>query len=345
MRRKHAVAGVGTILALITAGAAFAQKPTFIVGSTAFESFDDRTGVLGMSIPVVNPYFGQCALTADGSAIYVPSGMYKRPRPQISLVSTADGSVLKTFGIKGANIVRKMLLSPDETSLYAYVDGESVYRIDTETGAVAASTTLPNLIKDAALSPDGLTLYVSVVFNGVYALQASNLSQKWMVPQVLGQLAVSPDGKQVFVSLGQENFAVAIHTDTLRLTKLPLPTITSEEFYVALRRAGNVGLVFSEDATTYTVNFLNLETDAIEGTFIPTQSDGGYIPAYNRLDIPYPPIRFAPDGKSIWFLELCADSTGCVKNSMKLTGYSFPNGTIIGSTPLDQGFAFVAVPK
>ncbi len=170
------------------------------------------------------------AITPDGSKLYVVGF------DNVLVVDAANGTLLETIPIAGANLVR-VAITPDGLFAYA-ISGDpdpAVYQINTSTFAVA-TVTVPSpftAFVDPAgivINPNGQFAYVTDEENGsVYVIRISTNSvveQLTPFSEPVG-IAITPDGSSLYVA----NFGAPFNTVSIVNTStFAITTVTTGDF-------------------------------------------------------------------------------------------------------------------
>ena len=344
------------IFALLAPVAIVAQSMGVIGGTSSFANFNLETGVVGPLLSIANPYSGQFAVSKDGSTLYMPSGTLASSPNEIDVVSASTGSLLNTITAIH-EVVRKIILSADESTLYALGASEYVYKVDLSSGLLTGRATFPNLVQDLAISPDQASLYVSVYPQTIYAVSTSNMSQNWNVAGVsAGQLSVSQNGQWLYISGGvvgpNANRVSVVNTQTHAASAIPIPDAKLIELATVIPHQGHHALVFSilfaqsppYSPEAFVANIMDTATNQFVSPFLLPVSDG-YVPGFQKNGAFFVPIQFAPDGKSLWLLATCVNTNKCVSGTWQLEGFTFPGGKQIGSTILPGVLNVIGMPR
>jgi YVTN family beta-propeller protein len=130
------------------------------------------------------------------------AGTPKETVSTVSIVRTADGSVVRRIDVPGA--VHHVAVSPDgRTAVVTHLTRDGISAIDLETFEVVATVATGSLPNYAAFSPDGGHVYVS---NAGNATVSDVDTGRWIVKRnvVVGEspehVVLSADGKTLFVN-------------------------------------------------------------------------------------------------------------------------------------------------
>jgi DNA-binding beta-propeller fold protein YncE len=152
----------------------------------------DASAATQEAIPI-GPDALDVVLNHAGTTAYVAGG------GGIKIIDVASGTVKSTVSL-GANAY-EVELSPDESRLYASSGKSSVWSIPTA-GGTPSSLQLTSQMYGLGLSPSGAALYAAGINGVLWRLDPTTLSIVGRVvvtgPE-LGDVAVSPDGAQVYV--------------------------------------------------------------------------------------------------------------------------------------------------
>jgi YVTN family beta-propeller protein len=224
-------------------------KKLYMTYNSGVSVFDAVTNKIITNITYVNDSdmdFGnlfQIAVTSDGSKLYIVS-------PQ--KIRTVDTATYKTISLIPNNFALKFVPNPNGKTWYSVKLGSSsnISVYDIAANEVKANISLQAPIDSYAFSQDGSKLYVGLV--GSYSLDSkpkisvidtvtnrvintvpasNNLDDS---PQIL---AVSPDGKKVYVSIVTPNGANGIsvfdtETNTFTAT-IPVISVTNRPHVMA----------------------------------------------------------------------------------------------------------------
>ena len=158
------------------------------------------------------------AISPDGAKLYVPYHGGLEGFGGLAVVDTATGAE-GFIGIAGSQInsFSTAAVSPDNTKVYANttysppVGSSAIAIIDTSTESVA--TTIPPVMSVGVFSPDGKYLYGSGS-GGVAVLDTTTNAVVTTIPDAaVAGLAITPDGKHLYVTDGINSVAV-IDTST-----------------------------------------------------------------------------------------------------------------------------------
>ncbi|WP_406155170.1 beta-propeller fold lactonase family protein [Streptomyces sp. NBC_01023] len=168
------------------------------------------------------------AISRDGKSAYL--GIYSRDR-----IDRMDLSSYKvTASYTGGKAPRRVLLSPDGKTLYStdYYGGTvSAYQVDNP-AAKPEQVNVGGQPYQAQLSQDGRKLYVAdTAGSSVSVVDTRNMTARRItVPDGFGEVAATPDGKQLFEAQNNQGGIAVIDlrhgkaTGTLDGTGLPGPT-------------------------------------------------------------------------------------------------------------------------
>lgn len=206
-------------------GAAAAAAPTAWVaqGSASVGVVDAGAGTLTASVPVGGSV-GALATSRDGTRVYAAVAAN-------ATVEVLDGLThvrLATWTLPSA--AQSLAVSPDGTRLWAMGTDGVLQAVDTATGAVVASATMP-AAGSLAAHPDGARLYLAA--GGVQVIDTATLTVTRSVPLSAGQgalhVAIGGDGRTAWVAHTSGLFTggvLAIDTATDRVTfQVPLGSI------------------------------------------------------------------------------------------------------------------------
>ncbi len=211
----------------------------------------------------------------------------------ITVVDTGTNGTSPLTGI-GTN-PRSVVFAPD--GLHAYlpdqlVGNSSVLIVDTKTGKVVDKIPVAYGPTDIVLSPDGATAYVSGSTSGTVpivsvitvATKAVKTINVGTTPSAVGSLALSKDGKTLYVTRSDDNSVVVIDTASSAVTKtIPIAAIGGNPAGptdVALSPDGSV--LYVTDTNTSSVTVINTLTQSVIAT-VPV----GFAPGS---------VTVAPDG-------------------------------------------------
>jgi YVTN family beta-propeller protein len=191
-------------------------------GSSTVSQIDESRNVVAGQIEAgAEPY--AVALSPDGSTIYA-ANFYSS---NLSVISAA--TLQRVVNIPTGRSPRAVVASPDGTRVYTSNSDATVTVIDTASNTVVGTIrTAPDgqtLAYDLAISPDGSTLYALtnyVVFAGIVIIDTRTdaISGGIRLNGDLGNIAVSPDGRNAYVS-GNTSQGYLIAVDLTRGTQLP----------------------------------------------------------------------------------------------------------------------------
>jgi DNA-binding beta-propeller fold protein YncE len=159
----------------------------------------------------VGPSPGAVAFTPDGKYAYVGIG----PN-DVQVVETATGN---TVGepIEVMLVPRTIVVTPDGSTIYAIADDGWVSVINTSLRQVTKEFRVQLSASGAAISPDGKRLYIVDGLEKSVAVvdTATNeeVGEPIPVPGILGEIAISPDGKTAYVAAAQTIEEIDLATD------------------------------------------------------------------------------------------------------------------------------------
>ncbi len=181
-----AVAGLASGLAVASAPPASADTvatPAISLGTCPGQS------------PQIRCYPYDVAFSPDGTRAYVPDN----GGTSVVVVDTASGSVVGHLSV--GSEPQRVVVSPDGRYLYVSL-ASRVVKVDTSNGALSAFANISGGLSVLAISPDGAYLYAAG--NGdmwLYAIETATGAVTTIgVGQAPSGIAVSPDGRRVYVS-------------------------------------------------------------------------------------------------------------------------------------------------
>jgi len=256
--------------------AAFDRNPT--TGSLSFvqAQFDGTAGVDGLA------YAYSVAVSRDGKHVYVAGSqdngvaVFSR-NPNTGSLSFVQAQIDGMGGVDGLNDVQAVAVSPDGAYLYAAAytgdGGIAVFRRSASTGALSFLESEKNGVGYAdgigvatavAVSPDGQNVYATgtnLLGNGALAAFA---------PGVLSFVEVQRDGVGGVDGLGGA-YSAAVSPD-------------GKHVY-AVGSTDNAVAVFSRDATTGSLSFVEAQKNGVAGVHGLTEASG---------------VAVSPDGKHVY---------------------------------------------
>ncbi len=183
------------------------------------------------------------------------------------------------FVLENAGFVGGLALSPDEKTLYATeVYGQAVTAVDLQSGTRIAQAGLPGEAYGVLAAPDGRVVYVSVWGKARIALlepRTLRLLGEIPVGEHPNAMALSSDGRRLFVACANTNAVWAVDLETKRV---------SEQIGVALSAKAPAGstpnaLALSADGRTLLVANADNNTVAVVDVSHPEESRfQGFIP-------------------------------------------------------------------
>jgi uncharacterized repeat protein (TIGR01451 family) len=314
---------VSTVAAAGPAAASTSTHPiVYVVNSGNFtvSAYDPVAKSIVASIPVgVSPV--QVAITPNGNTAYVDNLIGN----SVSVIDTATNTVTDTIPVSG--FPDGVTVSPDGSELYvSELLGQSVAVISTATNTVTATITVGAIgtgPDDVAFAPNGATAYVADDYGGTVSVidtATQTVTATIPVGPSVNQLAVSPDGAEVYVSnggpTGDSLTVIDAHTDKVAATV----AVGTDPFGVA---AGPDGAdVYVASFANSTVSVVDAATDTVRET-IPVGA--------NPED-----VTMSPDGKRAYVTNDFGQSvsvidlaTGTVTDT--ISGFSAPIGVAVAA--------------
>jgi S-layer protein (TIGR01567 family) len=236
------------------------------------------------------------AVTPDGKKVYVAIG----GEDKVSVIDTCTNKVITTVPVGSSP--RGVAITPDGKMVYVTNSGEdNVSVINTCTNKVIATVPVGSSPRGLAVTPDGKMVYVANFFsnnenmmtdNGTVSVidTDSNRVQTTVTVELGPQgVAVTPDGKKVYVANQNDNNISVIDTDTNKVTAtIPVGSypIAFGQFIENTQRT--LPLIADFTATPLTGNVPLKVTFADASTGSPTswQWDFGDGSSYSTLQNP-----------------------------------------------------------
>ncbi|MEV5878325.1 YncE family protein [Streptomyces sp. NPDC052101] len=194
------------------------QKHAYVTSMVAqkLAIVDTATKQVVRTVTLPGPAEG-AVVSADGKTVYI--GVYSRK--DVVALDARTGAQQAVFSA-GAPFARRVRLSHDGKQLYAtdyYGGAVDVYNTSKPAQA-PKKVAVGGRPLDLVLSPDGRTLYASDTGSGVAAVDTRTLkARQFVVTPSFGDLAVSKDGKSVYLAQYQSTGSVsALATGSGRVT-------------------------------------------------------------------------------------------------------------------------------
>ncbi len=315
------------------------------------------------------------AVGTDDSTLYIPALAQTLTPPDsgtLYVVSGQTGQLLNSVALP--EDARKTLLSNDGSTVYVMTStpGRSslVQVLDTATLATTGTISFGSQfgLTDIALSPDNSTLYVAfgcasvcrtpppngcTATSGICIFNASTLAFEDAVAQLAGDMAVSQDGKSLYVVHGTASHAVyVVNTSTLAVSAIQVSLNYAIEAPVAISPTGNYGLIFvgpnAEMSTTAFI--LDTTTNTITNPLFGNAPGGAFVvPVYSTASQGNS-VAFTPKGKSVWMLLECyPGATNCTipgGTGRAVFGIQMgPGAAVIAETSVPQDAQTIAFPN
>jgi YVTN family beta-propeller protein len=178
------------------------------------------------------------AVTPDGTRAYVIND----DAVSVSVINTVTNSVLTTFSLVNASLLRAVAISPDGTRVYvAHMQNTALIgvlatitplvgvlsTIDTVTNQVMFTIPVGNSY-DMVVSPDGTRAYLADFYAGLVVVDTVKrlVIDKLSLGPVLA-IAITPDGTQVYLTpdSSRNNGTIVVNTATNQVkTFIPIPS-------------------------------------------------------------------------------------------------------------------------
>lgn len=279
---------------------------------------DTATNNLIAVVVTLSPLLFGIAISTDGATLWL-SGYLSQTTTGVIVMNTADNTVLDSITL-GAN-VGAMAIRGGSAYVLSDYSGGRVTVIDTASGAVTATVSLPANPAALALRPGG-ALYVTadgVVF-GINTA-TNTLTRAVPTQNLIGCLAMSPDGKRAFGTMITEAVSVIDPSSKLVTTTIPAG---ADPVSVSLSVDGTRGAVASFRSRGLTV------FDATTNKFLSAST------------LPYTAnaVAMNPDGTRAYVA-----TSGLFLVSGTLTVVDTATGSILANLPMPPVGTATAVPE
>jgi YVTN family beta-propeller protein len=271
-----------------------------------------KSGSLIATIAGLNGPVG-AAGTPDGSKVYVTNG---NPVPgTVSVISTASNQITKTItvgsGPTGA------VVSPDGKKLYVTNQNDgTVSIISTATDTVTATVLIGGSPLGVAITPDSAFAYVASYPGSVIVINASTSSVTANITDPAlngaGLIAITPDGRTVYVSNLIGNDVAVISTTTRSVTgSIPVGQIP-----LGLGVTIDGKLLYVANGADSTVSVINTATNSVVATISGFDGPEG--------------VEVTPDGNSI----LVANTVSNTVSTIAISSNTITTSAGAGKTPV-----------
>ncbi|MFI6151535.1 PxKF domain-containing protein [Kitasatospora sp. NPDC051170] len=297
-------------------------------------------GTVGAVLPAVSAHAADSA-----SVLYAPSGY-----AGVLAVDPASGATVSTLASGGASPY--VAVTPDGSQVWTGTGTYTVSVVDTATNTVTGTIDLGTYHSPTAIafSPDGKYAYVDYYEGGVAVIDTATRAITATVPtgDQAAQIAVSPDGHQVYVPSPARSAVTVIDTATNTVAAtIPVPGAFGAAFspdgsraYVSNSRNRNLEVVDTATATvisTVTVGWLpqgvavspdgghvyvgsalgtTSVVDTTTNTMVASIPTGGWSTA----------VLANPDGRHVYVSSLTTDTVSIIDTATLTITSSFPVG-------------------
>ncbi|WP_313888625.1 YncE family protein [Mycolicibacterium sp. CBMA 226] len=252
------------------------------------------------------------AVTPDGKHVYVANA----GDGTVSVIDTATNTAGSPISV--GNQPEGVVVSPDGTRLYVTNYGGTVSVIDTATNTVIGNPIPVDHPYTVAISPDGTRLYVpsSVAQGNTVSVIDTTANAVIGGPITVGRVpfgvAVTPDGKHVYVANATDGTVSVIDTATNKVVGEPISAGTGVNFLAVSPDGARIYVTSQADNSVSTIN---TATNTIIG---------------NPISIQHPyTLAVSPDGSRLYVVGNMQAPGGTSQNTV--TVIDTATNTIIGN--------------
>lgn len=198
------------------------------------------TDSVALSAPPV-----RLVMSSTGDRVLVDESSF-----QLEIVDLASRSVVSVASLPGT--ITAMKMASGDSLLYASTSLGLVFEMSASTGAIRRQFQVSNTTVDLDVSADGKTLFVADGSTNVYIIRllTGGLPTQTLdySTTTIGGLGITPDGSQLWVSMGLTEYASPLEGTTFNTALLPgrVDVAGTQLSRVTFSKTGNVALVIDE---------------------------------------------------------------------------------------------------